>query len=231
MYDAYGFTPLHNAIRKGHPLIAEEILKVIPQEGLYLENGVGKTPYEDAQKRAMRPVTYTISKVNPSVLEYSSGVRPTHMHLNIDALEKELQKVVDSLNRLVRNGTLEKGSQLANTFEKFVSATEGRLAKEKARAAETAGDSKGEDDVHTDARDPIETFKATAKAVQSDEAKRTLIHLKDVQLSVETDLQRVAHEVNTYSTNYTFGDEEEGDKEKERGNNLLFAGFTINHYT
>lgn len=231
VYDAYGFTPLHNAIRKGHPLITGEILKVIPQEGLYLENGVGKTPYEDAQKRAMRPVTCSISKSTPSTLEDSNGAQPTPVQLNIDTLERELQNVVDSSNRLIHNGTLKKGSQLAYVFEKFVSATEGRLAKEKARAAEEVGDFNGEDEV-VDTRDPIKTFKATAKVVQGDEAKRTLIHLKDVHLSVETDLRRVAQGANTYNlANYSFGDDEEGEKENERAGSLIFAGFTINHYT
>ncbi|KAF9446800.1 ankyrin [Macrolepiota fuliginosa MF-IS2] len=192
-FDAHGFTPLHNAIQRSYKAVVDEILKVIPQEGLYLENGVGKTPYEDAQKRAMKPITDSVRLHDPTFLRESNYIS---VRFDVEAREKEIQSVIETTNRLVKNGTLEKGSKLANAFEKFVSATEGRLAKDKAKAAKEAKVEEAQNEEDKDPRDNravVPTFEAIAKAVKGNEAKRTLIHLKDVQLSVATDLEQVAH--------------------------------------
>ncbi|KXN88341.1 hypothetical protein AN958_07486 [Leucoagaricus sp. SymC.cos] len=130
-YDARGFTPLHYAIKHAYVGTTETLLKVMPHEGLYLENGVGKTPYEDAEKRAMKPITDGIYTNQPLTLARNSF----RFRDDVEQIEKELECVMNTLKMLLKNGIVEKGTTLSNTFEKFVSASEGRLVKMKAQAA------------------------------------------------------------------------------------------------
>lgn len=184
----------------------------MPQEGLYLENGVGKTPYEDAQKRAMKPMTEMICVNEPSTLR-----NVTDIHLQSDALglEEELHTVTETITRLVGSGTLEKGSHLANTFERFAAAVGDQLVRAKVTNIE-AKSSKEVEDI-TDTKDHIATFKAIAKAVKGNEGKRTLIHLKDVQLSVQTDLDKLSSGHTTHERSSFDNEEDRESKEKAAG--------------
>jgi hypothetical protein len=213
-YDARGFTPLHYAIKQGYAGITEALLKVIPRDGLYLENGVGKTPYEDAEKRAMEPTTTNLHVNNPLGLNNCAIIETEG---DVGTMEKELHAVIETMKRLTGNGTLEKGSTLSNAFEKFVSASEGRLAKLKAQEevakAEDAKEQSSDDDGSRDIMVPIRTLDVIARAVGPNTVKRTLVHLKDVQKSVGIELARI-NQVEEQPSNRD-GLEDEVDKEDE----------------
>lgn len=225
--DAHGFTALHHAVRLGYPVITQEILNAIPQEGLYLENGVGKTPYEDAQKRAMKPTTESVPlrSVFNLTREASSIL---YRNNNAKTVELELQKVIATMNRLVSNGILEKSSSLGNSFEKFVSATEGRLVKIKAQLAEA----KPEENANPrDLHDSIKTLMVITKVIGGTEAKRTLVHLGDVQRSVATTLKEHAGLGDSVIQTGDGLEEEEDEEVKEKAKMMGFQGlYTVHDY-
>lgn len=142
--------------------------------------------------------------------------------LNAKSLELQLRETITTMNRLVSGGILEKGSILANAFDKFILATEERLAKTKAQVEQAK-----ENTVRAyrkDLPDPIGTLAVIAKAASGAEAKRILIHLKDVQHSVATTLKGKASLRNTI---VQIGDrlEEEGDEEvREKAKIMAFQG-------
>ncbi|XP_006457063.1 hypothetical protein AGABI2DRAFT_181422 [Agaricus bisporus var. bisporus H97] len=226
--DALGFMPLHHAIRCGFVLITEEILKVIPTEGLYIENGVGKTPLEDAQKRAMKPTIVSVTQPSVQIL---SGARNILFQDDIEKLEKESRKVMTTLDRLKSSSTVGKGSSLANAFEKFVSATEGRLAKIKAQNQETLDDNTTNSSQNQLAADPIDsqgdhikTLTVLEKAISNDDMKRTLVHLRDVQRSVASTLEGSPGEESAVRMKDEFEEEE---KHKEKAELFAFDSFTV----
>jgi hypothetical protein len=170
------------------------LLKVLPSEGLYLENGVGKTPYEDAEKRAMKPMSETVRTCDPPSLGRDAEISTFE---DVKVMEKGLQDVTETLQLLFSNGVLQKGSTLSNSFERFVSASQGRLVKLRKQAVIAKNEAEGKEnetkssEVKLDEANAIQTFNAIAKVVGPNTAKRTLIHLKDVQKSVAIDLGRV----------------------------------------
>lgn len=173
----------------------------------------------------MRLITHSVSAQEPSPL---MNVNTVNALLNVEELGKEVQSVIETLKRLINNGILEKDSELANVFEKFVSATEGRLAEAKAKAkaveeAEVEEKRRSENPVDNSAL--IETFVAIATAVKGNEAKRSLIHLKDVQLSVATDLNTINHEKVAQTGDGLEEEEDEETQEKRKG--LVFSEMSL----
>jgi hypothetical protein len=165
----------------------------------------------------MKPTTDQV--IRPTIPNLSTAENIL-CHDNSQKLELELQKVVETLDRLVSNGTLEKGSSLANTFEKFVSANEGRLAKIKAQKQESTNP--GDD--RLDWANRIQTLAVIESAISDDGQKRTLVHVKDVQRSVASALKPIPS--GEISVEAKDGFEEEVEH-KEKAGLMAFDSFVV----
>jgi hypothetical protein len=165
----------------------------------------------------MKPTTDQASQASVPNLNDASY---TQCHDDRQQLEPKLKKVVETMSRLTSNGTLDKGSSLANAFEKFVSASEGRLAKLKASNEESTNPC----DNPIEGANPIRTLAVIESAIAEDGMKRTLVHVTDVQRSVASTLEPGTSGVVSVEAKDGF---EEEDEHKEKARLMIFDSLII----
>jgi hypothetical protein len=190
--DADGSTPLHVAVQKEDPVLAELLLKYGPTQLLYIENSVGQTPLDIAGLKGLPRLS-------------GSGLpRPTNLPLNPDQylrtakmtppfdVEKqkiEIPKLRATLNTLLANGLIAHGAKLTKELLAFADRMEGKLAEETAR--ENAKDKRAKEDElvrHALPRANARTYFILRDAATARPGTRQLVHLADVQLSVRRNL-------------------------------------------
>ncbi|KAK0448182.1 ankyrin repeat protein [Armillaria borealis] len=157
--DIDGITPLHAAVRAGFSGIAKLIIDASPDEALHTENGVGEAPLEIAS------------------LEYLTWKMKFHGN---QSLAEYLHKLRSTMADLAQAGKLTPGTLLSDELDAFASLLETNLAE----ASETT--KKTEDDINqVEGIDRRATFAVIAEAVMKRPGQRRLVHLLDVQKSVQ----------------------------------------------
>jgi len=195
--DADGSTSLHIAVQNSNSALADVLLQHGPAEHVFTENSVGQTPLDIAGLKGL-----------PRVMGSMDAPRPTEPQVNVSYqlrnirntasfdLEKqkiEIPKLRATLDALLADGRLVHGSKLATELLSFAARLEGKLITEVARknAAENGTE---EDEVDPIAQmcNPAHTFALLRDSAATHPGCRRLVHLTDVQRSVQRSLEQQA---------------------------------------
>jgi hypothetical protein len=218
--DADGSAPLQIAVQDSSTALAELLIQFGSREQLYTENSVGQTPLEVAGLKFL-----------PRVKGSNDAPRPSSPHENIENqvyslnraapfdVEKqkvEIPKLRATLDTLIADGRLVPGTKLATELFAFADRMEEKLAIEAAPREDVAKDVKEDDEV-----DPTVAPRGTTAdvyvllrdAAASRPGPRHLVHLSDVQRSVQQGLAREAE--TTLSNRIRQISESEEDRRKQ----------------
>jgi hypothetical protein len=198
--DSDGCLPLHVAVLKCFSRVSKMLINASPPT-VYLENGVGNTPFE------------TISGIRSQWLTNSLLTLPHVQHLipsfvdenterfDLSRLEKELPLLRQRINLLMEDGKIRKGTKLEQELVAFADVMEGHMrrlqhAPEIKRLrldgelppAEIQVETVKEDECDKKDVDASSTYWVIQEAQKSVQGKRELVHLIDVQKSVDRNL-------------------------------------------
>ena len=188
--DANGSTPLHVAVQKEDPVLAELLLKYGPTQLLYTENSVGQTPLDIASLKGLPRLTAGLPRpselpVNPE--QYWRTAKSTAPFF-VEKQKIEIPKLRATLDTLLADGLITHGTKLTTELVAFADRMEGRLAEEAAREnAENQADD-GELDRPALQGAATRTYFALRDAAAARPGLRQLVHLADVQRSVQRNL-------------------------------------------
>ena len=192
--DSDGQMPLHSAIKLGFSDIVQQLLESCPDEALHTENGLGETPLEMATFRELhaRTTSTYIQEINTPKFLASDGSLSTQQYFDVTKQEVEIPKLRATLDQLLEDGRLKKGTKITTELLAFVVSMEAKLATAKTRVvAKVEETSKDSVRANTDRCDAKKTLTLVQKAVLERPGMRQLVHLVDVQKSVEDNLARV----------------------------------------
>lgn len=191
--DAKGSIPLHSAVNKVHSSITRLLAEAGPIDALLLEDGVGNTALETATRQAF--VNKLNAVCNPHISQ-PSRLQPTWTVQPFDLVkqERELPRLKATIQALLVEGRLTNGTKLYKELTAFAELLEKKVADEKALVIPN-------EDRKTKAGETEETFaglpapSATLAVLTSVLGKRAvsrrLVHLSDVQRSVQASLGQV----------------------------------------
>ncbi len=213
--DVDGQTPLHSAVARSYSTIVRHLLRVIPKDGLAVENGVGNTPREIV---ALAELLKSCKKLSNVVsMTSGNGLNPDSIDSTIQRIpvaqfskyEAELTDLRDIVPEIVDRGTvpderkLHMKNEILNWVNKMLAAFKGAKEREERREVEKARKDEEEkkkkqkglpDKTHysSDTEDLEKTFELMTNACKADDFQlRRLIHLLDVQNSVGYSLTKV----------------------------------------
>ncbi|KAJ7775677.1 ankyrin repeat protein [Mycena maculata] len=229
--DVDGSIPLHCAVRAGFPEIIQILVDAAPS-GLHMENGVGEAPSEIAELQALIARNQELQNQNYGV-SFGSGVdlqspTDTPPRLDIGRLDVELPKFRKTLETLVERGLLKMGTQAATAMFAFAEHMEWKLVAAKAaRNIDSVAESVAE---KGDSAKALKNVKAVVGVV---DGHRELVHLVDVQTSVQNSLSRpksVPQTYQNYRRNYRRARDEDGlEPEEDQEQKELQSAFIYNH--
>ncbi|GLB33192.1 putative ankyrin repeats (3 copies) containing protein [Lyophyllum shimeji] len=244
MRDIDGSTALHCAVQRGFGEITETIVQFAPPEALYMENGVGETPLDMAT--LSRKLELTRSFTHDNKIDASS-LDPTHADENpkrieLRGLEEEIKRLQSTIEQLIQDGRLVQGTKLAHELSRFaammdekvsaqMAAEENQPANDRAVGAPLMLGTQDNENPKEWCADAKRTLDAIARAVAAAPGKRLLVHLVDVQKSVQGNLARYSRERTEIDVNDD-GDEfdkEEDPEAKENGRSLVLSRITVSH--
>ena len=238
--DVDGQTPLHCAVTRSYSTIVNHLLRVIPKEGLVVENGVGNIPREIVALAELRECCKELSRIS---MQNSSGdtLSPDSL-VSTDAripvahfskYETELKDLREIVPGMVDRGTvpderkLQMKNEIQNWVNKMLDALEAAKEREERREAvrkarkdeekKKKRQKKGLPDVNpypTDTADLKKTFELMTNACEDTFRLRGLIHLLDVQKSVSHSLTKV--NPNTVDNEYDGSSELRGIRNKRK---------------
>ncbi|KAJ7213244.1 ankyrin repeat protein [Mycena rebaudengoi] len=193
--DVVGCTPLHSAVRSGYPEISKILIAAAPA-GLQMENGVGDVPLEIVtlkdlipRKEAFQLRANGYGLPGDADLSYANGDSPPRFE--IEQLEVELPKYRATIEALINDGVLKRGTKVVADMVAFADFMEPRLAEAKLLP-------KLEVKYYEVAKPPppkdVSDNAKVLEVVRAELAKglggnRELVHLVDVQKSVQNDLK------------------------------------------
>ncbi|KAJ6544332.1 hypothetical protein B0H19DRAFT_1380614 [Mycena capillaripes] len=183
MRDVDGSIPLHCAVRSGFPEIIQILIDAAPS-GLHMENGVGEAPLEIARLQDLITRNQQLQNYNSGLTELNS-VNDNPPRLDIDRLEVELPQFRATLETLLANGILKKGTKAATDMFAFAEHMERKLVAAKAARNVDAAVDLGQD--KTSSAKALTNVQAAIGVV---EGHRELVHLVDVQTSVQSSLSK-----------------------------------------
>ena len=215
--DVDGQTPLHCAVARSFSTIVDHLLRVMPKEGLVMENGVGNTPTEIA---ALAELVQCCKELG----DLASGQRPSEGLLHPEYIfssvaripaahfskyEAELKDLMEIIPEMVDRGTVpdERKLYMKNEIQDWVNKMLTRFKAAKRREEEREAERKARRDEEEekerqegvipypcDTADLKKTFELITKAYQAtfdNFQPRRLIHILDVQESVGYTLTKV----------------------------------------
>lgn len=215
--DVDGQTPLHWAVSRAYSDVVGRLLRVMPKEGLVMENGVGNTPIEMASLAQLLACCKNLSK---AFSQCPSGTNLSHYSVNstteripvseFSSYNEELEVMMKDIPQMIDRGTVSEERKLqmkdeiqkwTNKMVEMLSAAEEReekkrVERETRKAEENAkrGLRPDVDPFPRDTSDINTTFKLIMNARDADDVDfqpRRLIHLLDVQKSVGHSLNKV----------------------------------------
>ncbi|KZT09270.1 ankyrin [Laetiporus sulphureus 93-53] len=197
MRNVEGSTVLHIAIKNGNAKIAELLLGAAPAEALYMEDSVGNTPLETAiQRDLLRRVRQDFPcKIRmPDPLRQGLQEYTGRRSFDVAFHEAEIPRLKATVDGLLNEGRLRAGSKLATELMAFTEGIEKKLEQEKKeRSSQDSDDSESANSQwqpEKDDDDPSKTLECLKKAMAEHSAAqaRLLVHLSDVQRSVQDSL-------------------------------------------
>ncbi|KAF8075783.1 ankyrin repeat protein [Lyophyllum atratum] len=232
MRDIDGSTPLHCGVQRGFGEITEMLVKAVPPEALYMENGVGETPFDMATLKHKLQITQDFQYDRAiDVSRLSVGHADENpKRIQLEGLEEEIRRLRSTMDWLIEDGKLIKGTKLAEELHRFAEMMEEKVLSEKASVAEETKTS-----VNTPEKNPKEgenprrTLDAISAAVAAAPGKRMLIHLIDVQKSVQGNLSRYNKEqaaMEVHDDDEGLGKEQDAET-KERNGSLVLSRISV----
>jgi ankyrin repeat protein len=148
--DVDGQTPLHSAVARSYSTIVRNLLRVIPKEGLEVENGVGNTPREIVALAELLKSCKDLSNVVSMQSSSGNSLSPdsidsTIARIPVDQFSKyeaELKDLRDIVPEIVDRGTvpderkLHMKNEIQNWVNKMLAAFKAAKKREERREAE-----------------------------------------------------------------------------------------------
>jgi len=220
--DADGSTPLHIAVQDSSTALAELLIQFGSREQLYTENSVGQTPLEVAGLKFLPRVTGPNDVPRPSEpqanVENQVHSLKSTAPFDVENQKVDIPRLRAALDMLVADGRLVPGTKLATEIFGFADRMEEKLAIETATREDVARDVKEYDEV-----DPTVAPRGTTAdvyallrdAAASRPGPRHLVHLSDVQRSVQRGLAQEATTTLSSRTRQIWESEEEMRKQTD----------------
>jgi hypothetical protein len=228
--DVDGSIPLHCAVRSGFPETIQILIDAAPSS-LYMENGVGEAPLEIvnlqdliSRNQQLQTQNYGGHYFGNRIMELNN-VTDTPPRLEIDRLEVELPKFRTTIEALVASGILKNGTKAATNMFAFAESMEWKLVAAKAaRNVDSAVDSSLE---AGNSEKALANVKAAMSVING---YRELVHLVDVQTSVQSSLLKSSRQsVPTAFYRSRTPDEEGFDPEEDPEQQELRDSFIYDH--
>ena len=214
--DADGSIPLHIAVQNTNTALAEVLLRYGPTEQLYTENSVGQTPLDIASLKFLPRVTGSVAVPVPNVPQVDVANQVNSLKstapFDVEKQKEEIPKLRATLNLLLADGRLVIGTKLATELLAFASHMEEKLAAEIAKKDAAKKDVEKDGVDHEASPDtPASTYVLLRDAAAARPGGRRLVHLADVQQSVQRSLvQQAATSFGNWGhQSVTWGNEEE----------------------
>lgn len=198
--DADGSIPLHIAVQKSNTAIVEVLLHGGPTEQLYIENSVGQTPLDIAGLKSLPRVTESVVANLPREpqvnMDFHLRLLKNASPFEVEKQKVEIPKLRATLDALLADGCLVRGTKLADELFAFATHMEGKLAVEIAR--KSAESVEGKDAVGgyranlVTPGDLARTYALLRDAAAARPGRRQLVHLAEVQQSVKRSLAKQA---------------------------------------
>ena len=193
--DADGSIPLHIAVQNASTALDELLIQYGPLEQFYTENSVGQTPLEIAGLKFLPRVTgFNLAPLpaepQVNVVGQVSSLKRT-APFDLEKQGVEIPKLCATLNMLVADGWLVPGTKLATELFAFADGMEKKLAIEIATRKDVAkGADEGDeiDPAIAPCGSPADMYVMLRDAVAARPGPRHLVHVADVQRSVERGL-------------------------------------------
>lgn len=241
--DVDASTPLHIAAQNANTTLAEILLQYGPTEQLYAENGVGQTPLEIAGLKVLPREIGSVEVPQPSEPRVNIAnevhIQRASAPFDVEKQKVEIPKLRATLDGLLADGRLVRGAKLTTELFAFADRLEGTLAIEiaKQNAARKVPIPRDDEDDHVSSHGTTaSTYALLRDAAAARPGLRQLVHLADVQRSVQRDLARQAEE-DLLRSRWTQGSEEpkEADPEEQRitqlkERSLFGSAFMNRHY-
>ena len=195
--DADGSIPLHIAVQNTSTALVKLLLQYGPTEQLYTENIVGQTPLDIASlkflPRVMGPVEVPILNVPHVNVANQVNILKTTTPFDVEKQKEAIPKLRSTLGLLLADGRLVNGTKLATELLAFASRMEEKLAAEIVKKDAAKKDvEKDEFDHQASPNTPASTYVLLRDAVTARPGGRQLVHLADVQQSVQRSLTQQA---------------------------------------
>lgn len=192
--DADGSTLLHVAAQSTNDALAEILAHRGPAELLYSENSVGQTPLDIAGLKNLPRSTGTLEARQPN------GLHSTQLPslqctapFDVEKLKVEIPKLRATLDILFAGGHLLHGTKLATELLTFADHMGGKLLIEVARKSAAGKDAEeAEVDPAVPQGNAAQTYAVLRDAAAARPGPRQLVHLADVQRSVQRNLAQQA---------------------------------------
>ncbi|KAF8169052.1 hypothetical protein K438DRAFT_1730433 [Mycena galopus ATCC 62051] len=188
--DVEGSIPLHCAVRSGFPETIQILVDAAPS-GLHMENGVGEAPLEIAILQDLIARNNQLQYQNNNRFGSNSELQAVNdqpPRLDIDKLDIELPKFRVTLEELVSSETLKNGTKPVTDMFAFAEYMKWKLVAAKAAR-----------NVDSTTNPKIGEAANCAKALANVRAmmgvvdgRRDLVHLVDVQTSVQSSLSKLS---------------------------------------
>jgi hypothetical protein len=195
--DGDGSIPLHIAVQNTGTALVEVLLRYGPTEQLYTENMVGQTPLDIASlkflPRVIGSVSVPVLNVPHVNVANQVDILKTTPPFDVEKQKEEIPKLRSTLGLLLADGRLVNGTKLATELLAFASCMEEKLAAEMAKKDAAKKDVEKDEFDHQASPDtPASTYVLLRDAVAARPGGRQLVHLADVQQSVQRSLTQQA---------------------------------------
>ncbi|KAJ7661416.1 ankyrin repeat protein [Mycena polygramma] len=186
--DVDGSIPLHSAVRGGFPETIQLLVDAAPS-GLHMENGVGEAPLEIAQLQDLiaRNQRLQHQSCARGMSELNTNVNDSPPRIDIEGLEVELPKFRATVESLVASGVLKAGTKPATAMFAFAEHMEWKLV-----AAKAARNVDSAEDAGMEKSDSAKALANVQAAMGVVGGHRELVHLVDVQTSVQSSLSKAS---------------------------------------
>ena len=184
--DSEGCLPLHIAVRRGSSRIAKMLIDASPST-LFMEDGVGSTAIESASLNLFRErmdlfpcdtLQFQVVSSNPTMANKDPE------RFDLAHLERELPRLREIIDSLLKVGKLRKDTKLEKELLGFV----GKMEEHMRRLRQAPVAVKREEEVLIDLQHHNATYDVIREALNHVQGERQLVHLLDVQKSVNGSL-------------------------------------------
>jgi hypothetical protein len=199
-------------VQLGFPELTRMLIEAGGPSALQMENGVGETPIEVAISQALRWRIRT--KISSGYISLSLNSAPLEPPRFDPTRKSMVEQLKVTLKELVSNGRLRPNTQLYNELFAFADRSDVKLP----RAASSSNEPVPKDP--KDNKDPMLTLRLVQDAMTDPDIPRSLIHLLEVQRSVQSDLSLGSPQSRADDDGQGVGGDE-GDMQRQ--NSLIFS--------